>query len=80
MASTTSTRDRTQKDSDILQRIAIDDKTAIENCFDVYGNLVWGLAKKYCYTREDIEDVKNCGRLYLNRFLRGSGARAGGGG
>ena len=57
MISTSSTKDKTQEDSDILKRIATDDKTAVENCLDVYGSLVRGLAKKYCYTREDIEDA-----------------------
>lgn len=52
-----STKNHTKTDSDILHRIAADDKTAIEQCLDVYGGLVWGLAKKYCFTREDAEDA-----------------------
>lgn len=57
MASSFSTKNQTEKGSDILQRIAEDDKTAVEQCLNVYGGLVWALAKKYCYTREDIEDA-----------------------
>ncbi len=57
MVSSFSTKNQTKKDSDILHRIAIDDKTAVEQCLDVYGGLVWSLAKKYCYSREDVEDA-----------------------
>lgn len=42
---------------DILQRIAREDKTAVGDCLDTYGKLVWGLAKKYTRTREDAEDA-----------------------
>jgi len=57
MASSSSTANNTKKDSDILHRIANDDKTAVEECLNVYGGLVWSLAKKYCYSREDVEDA-----------------------
>ncbi len=41
----------------ILKRIAAGDQTAVEDCINQYGNLVWALAKKYAPTREDAEDA-----------------------
>ncbi len=41
----------------ILNRIAADDRTAVEDCINQYGNLIWALAKKYTNTREDAEDA-----------------------
>lgn len=41
----------------ILQRIADEDKTAVGECLDAYGRLVWSLAKKFTRTREDAEDA-----------------------
>ncbi|HMS40874.1 MAG TPA: sigma-70 family RNA polymerase sigma factor [Pyrinomonadaceae bacterium] len=41
----------------ILKRIAKGDQTAVEDCFNQYGNLIWALAKKYTPTREDAEDA-----------------------
>ena len=57
MASSFSTKNQTKPDLDILHRIAADDTTAVEQCLDVYGGLIWALAKKYCFTREDAEDA-----------------------
>jgi len=43
--------------SNILQRIAVDDKSAVTDCFDAYGKLIWSLARKFSRTREDAEDA-----------------------
>jgi RNA polymerase sigma-70 factor (ECF subfamily) len=39
----------------ILNRIASGDKTAVENCLDTYGGLVWSLARRMC--PNDAEDA-----------------------
>lgn len=39
----------------ILNRIASGDKTAVENCLDKYGGLVWSLARRMC--PNDAEDA-----------------------
>ncbi len=41
----------------ILQRVAKADKTAVEECVNVYGGFVWSIARKFTKTREDAEDV-----------------------
>lgn len=41
--------------SAILQKIARADKTAVEDCIDDYGNLVWALARKYSDSLEEAE-------------------------
>lgn len=41
--------------SAIFQKIAKADKTAIKNCIDAYGNLVWALARKYTDSLEEAE-------------------------
>ena len=41
----------------ILQRIARADKTAVEECVNFYGGLVWSIARKFTKTREDTEDA-----------------------
>jgi len=43
--------------SDILPRIAREDKTAVADCITSYGKLVWGLARKFTKTKEDAEDA-----------------------
>ncbi|MDQ6787251.1 MAG: sigma-70 family RNA polymerase sigma factor [Acidobacteriota bacterium] len=43
--------------SDILQRIAREEKSAVSDCLAAYGKLVWGLARKFTKTREDAEDA-----------------------
>lgn len=44
-------------DTSILQRIAVEDKTAVEECLDKYGRLVWSLALNFLTSREDAEDA-----------------------
>ena len=39
----------------VLQRIAEADKTAVKECLDEHGNLVWALAKKFTDSIEDAE-------------------------
>jgi len=41
--------------SAILQRIGKTDKTAVKDCIDTYGNLVWALARKYTDSLEEAE-------------------------
>ncbi len=41
----------------ILTRIASRDATAVEECLDRYGGLVWSLAKKFCGSAADAEDA-----------------------
>lgn len=54
---TTKTYEKTEENLTILQRIAIDDKHAVRECVDKYGKLIWSMARKFTYTREDAEDV-----------------------
>ena len=42
-------------DNSILQRIAAGDESAVEQCLDRYGGLVWSLAQRLC--RSDAEDA-----------------------
>lgn len=50
---------QTQQNTDIsiLQRIAVEDKMAVEECLDKYGKLVWSLALNFLNSREDAEDA-----------------------
>lgn len=41
----------------ILTRIAVGDETAVNDCINQYGNLIWALAKKYTPKQEDAEDA-----------------------
>lgn len=41
----------------ILQRVASGDQSAVNECIDRYGGLVWSLARKLCPTRADAEDA-----------------------
>ena len=41
----------------ILQRIAGGDKSAVTDCIDAYGKLIWALARRFGGTREDMEDA-----------------------
>lgn len=38
-----------------LQRIALGDATAVEDCINTHGVLIWGLAKEFTASREDAE-------------------------
>ncbi|MCW5961957.1 MAG: RNA polymerase sigma factor [Pyrinomonadaceae bacterium] len=58
-------------DQVILKRIADGDKSAVQECLDKYGGLVWSLARKMCRNSADAEDAvqeifidvwKNAGR------------------
>lgn len=39
----------------ILQRIANKDLTAVKDCIDTYGNLIWALARKFTASPEEAE-------------------------
>jgi hypothetical protein len=41
----------------ILQRVAVNDKTAINECIDTYGNMIWGMAKRFSGSTEEAEIV-----------------------
>ncbi len=41
----------------ILQRIASGDKTAIEDCINTYGGLVWSLSRRMSINQDDAEDA-----------------------
>jgi RNA polymerase sigma-70 factor (ECF subfamily) len=43
--------------STILQRIAQGDKSAVEDCLNAYGKIIWALTKRFINNREDAEDV-----------------------
>ncbi len=41
----------------ILKRIAIGDATAVQDCLNTYGGLVWSLARRMLRNSEDAEDT-----------------------
>ena len=41
----------------ILQRVAGGDPTAVQDCIDQFGGLVWSLARKLCPNRSEAEDA-----------------------
>ena len=41
----------------ILERIAAGDSTAVNECVDRYGNLLWSLARRYLRNATDAEDA-----------------------
>ncbi len=41
----------------ILSRIASDDRQAVEECINKYGNLVWSITLNYLCSRAEAEDV-----------------------
>jgi RNA polymerase sigma-70 factor, ECF subfamily len=56
----------------ILQRIADGDRTAVQDCLDMYGGLVWSIARKMLRNTDEAEDAvqeifidlwKNAGRF-----------------
>ncbi len=67
------TRKNVRKDSlSILQRVVQRDKTAVEDCIDNYGSLVWAVAKKFTDSSEEAEkavltifnDIWRCAARY----------------
>ena len=55
---TASTVQTNQGDSlSVLQRVANGDRTAIKECVDNYGNIIWSMAKKFTNSTEDAEAV-----------------------
>lgn len=43
--------------STILQRVALGDRTAVDDCIGQYGGLVWSIGKRYLRDTADIDDV-----------------------
>jgi len=41
----------------ILERIAVGDQSALAQCLDSYGNLVWSLARRFLGNSSDAEDA-----------------------
>lgn len=41
----------------LFERIAAGDATAVKDCMDVYGSLVWSLARRYTQSAADAEDA-----------------------
>ena len=41
----------------ILKRIALGDKSAVEDCLRAYGGLVWSIARRMLRNNEDVEDA-----------------------
>lgn len=41
----------------ILERIAAADQTAVQECMDVYGQLIWSLARRFLRNDADAEDA-----------------------
>jgi len=41
----------------LLQRIAAGDASAVQQCMDTYGNLVWSLARRFSESAADAEDA-----------------------
>lgn len=71
------TIEKTQ-DSTILQRIAGQDKAAVKDCIDRYGDVIWTLARKFTRSREEaarateeifIDIWQYCGREPDTRFI-----------
>jgi len=44
-------------ETSILERIAAGDETAVQECMDVYGPLVWSLARRWTRSAADAEDA-----------------------
>lgn len=41
----------------ILQRVASGDKSAVEDCVNAYGSVIWALAKNSAETAKEAEDI-----------------------
>lgn len=44
-------------ENSILERIARGDQTAVADCMNRYGGLIWSLARQFCSYEEDAEDA-----------------------
>lgn len=55
MASSVSFKENSSSSFAILQRIARADKSAIQECIELYGNIVWALAKQFTTSTTDAE-------------------------
>ena len=44
-------------DPSILQRVAIGDRTAVGDCIEQYGKLIWTIGRRYLRDTTDLEDV-----------------------
>lgn len=43
--------------SSLLQRIAVGDRTAVDDCIKQYGGLIWSIGKRYLCDNGDLEDA-----------------------
>lgn len=41
----------------ILRRVSTGDKSAIEDCVNIYGSVIWALARKYTETAAEAENA-----------------------
>lgn len=53
----TSTETRNRLAEPILQRVASGDPSAVQECLDRYGGLVWSLARRFCSSQQEAEDA-----------------------
>ncbi len=51
------TLNRNIESASLLKRIAAGEKSAVEDCVNLYGNAVWNLAKKSADTVKDAENI-----------------------
>ncbi len=61
--STVQTKQRVSS-SNVLQRVAKGDRTAIKDCIENYGDWIWSMAKKFTDSTEDAEAVTQ--EIFLN--------------
>ena len=43
------------KSLNIFERLAVQDRTAIKDCIDAYGNFIWNLARKFTVSTAEAE-------------------------
>ncbi len=46
-----------RQSSTILQRISETDKSAVEDCINTYGNLIWALGRRFTNSTEEAEEA-----------------------
>lgn len=51
------TDERNKLSKTILERLAIGDKTAVSDCINAYGNLIWGMSVDKTHSREAAESA-----------------------